>query len=198
MKIHNIEQGSEAWFLLRQLRGTASEATAIRARGKGLQTYAKQLVREYLSSAQKEHFTNEHTERGNELEPQARSLYELTTGNEVVQVGFIEYNDYIGCSPDGLIGEDGDLEIKCPGDKVYFDYILGDAEPVKDYYNQIQMRLLIEERKWCDLFVYNPNFTRSYILTRVLPDEVAFTELKEGFEILEKEIKRLLEIYNKK
>ena len=194
-----LEQGTEEWFEVRKLKGTASHATAIRARGKGLQTYARDLVYEYVSNKKKIHYTNEHTERGNELEPQARSVYEMVTGHEVEQVGFIQHNEFIGCSPDGLIGEDGDLEIKCPSDEIYYDYLITeDFKAPSDYYNQAQMRLLIEERKWCDLFFYNPNFKKGFIKIRIEPDEVAFKELQEGFTMLEQEIKKLLEIYNNK
>jgi putative phage-type endonuclease len=200
MKIHkDLEQGSEEWHNIRKLKGTASKATAIRTRGAGLKTLALELFFDYIFTGEKKRFVNEHTERGNELEAQARSIYEILTGNEVQQVGFIEHNDYIGCSPDGLIGEDGDLEIKCPSDKTYFEYIIDENFKVpSDYYNQCQMRLLIEKRKWCDIFFYNPNFTKSHILVRIEPDEKAFEELEEGFKMLEEEIKKLLEIYNKK
>lgn len=60
---------------------------------------------ESYSSAERENYSNEHTDRGNELEPQARSLYELENMVKVETVSFIEYNEYIGCSPDGLIVE---------------------------------------------------------------------------------------------
>lgn len=64
------------------------------------------MMSETFSSAEKEHYSNDHTDRGNELEPQARSLYELEKMVTVDQVTFIEYNEYIGCSPDGLIDEE--------------------------------------------------------------------------------------------
>jgi hypothetical protein len=199
MKIHkDLQQGTDAWFKARELKGTASHATAIRARGAGLETYCREVVRNYLSSSKEEAYSGKATEHGTDLEPHARQVYMFETGNSVEEVGFIEYNDFIGCSPDGLIGEEGDLEIKCPySDKVYFDYII-DSKVPSDYYNQCQMRLLIEGRKWCDLFIYNPNFEKTYILHKIYPDEKAFAELKEGFVMFENRVKELLEIYNKK
>jgi len=78
MKIHrNIEQASPEWFALRLWKMTASHATAIGNNGKGLETYILEMMAESFSSAEKEQYSNEHTERWNELEGQARSIYEL-------------------------------------------------------------------------------------------------------------------------
>lgn len=75
--IKEIEQQSPEWFKIREGKMTASHAQAIGNAGKGLETYVYDLVAEEYSSAEKEHFTNEHTERGNELEEVARGIYEL-------------------------------------------------------------------------------------------------------------------------
>lgn len=74
---------------------TASHATAIGNNGKGLETYILEMMAESYSSGEKERYSNEHTERGNELEGQARSIYELENMVTVDQVSFIEYNQYI-------------------------------------------------------------------------------------------------------
>ncbi len=193
MKIHEIEQQSPEWFNVRKLKATASHATAIGNCGKGLDTYVLEIVAEYLSSADKEQFSNKHTDRGNELEPQARTIYELTTGKDVKQVGFIEYNDYVGCSPDGLVEDDGGIEIKCPDDKEYFKILLEKENAISsDYIWQVQMNLLITNRKWWDLIFYNPNYKQTIIVFRIYPDEEAQKKLKQGFIIAEKKIKNII------
>jgi len=195
MKIHEIEQQSPEWFNVRKLKATASHATAIGNCGKGLDTYVLEIVAEYLSSADKEQFSNKHTDRGNELEPQARAIYELTTGKDVKQVGFIEYNDYVGCSPDGLIDDDGVLEIKCIDDVGYLKMLLGE-EISSDYQWQIQMNLLITGRKWWDFVAYNPNFKQSIIIKRVVPDKDKQEKLSNGFILAENKIKEILNKLN--
>ncbi len=195
MKIHEIEQQSPEWFNVRKLKATASHATAIGNCGKGLDTYVLEIVAEYLSSADKEQFSNKHTDRGNELEPQARTIYELTTGKDVKQVGFIEHNDYVGCSPDGLIDDDGGLEIKCIDDVGYLKMLLGE-EISSDYQWQIQMNLLITGRKWWDFVAYNPNFKQSIIIKRVVPDKDKQEKLSNGFILAENKIKEILNKLN--
>lgn len=161
---------------------TASNAQAIGNCGKGLETYIYQLLAEKHSIADKELYTNSHMERGTLLEPQAREIYELENGAVVQEVGFIELDEYIGCSPDGLIGEDGGLEIKCKSDEKFFRHLVrGEAELESAYVWQVQMNLLITGRKWWDLVVYNPNFKVSTIVHRILPDKEKHEKLLAGF-----------------
>lgn len=198
MIIHDdIIQQSEEWYKIRRGKITASHATAIANCGKGLDNYILEVMADYFSCAEKEQFSNKHTERGNELEPIARSIYEIETGNTVKQVGFIEYNDYVGCSPDGLVGDDGGIEIKCPDDKEYFKLLLEyvffkEGAISSDYMWQVQMNLLITERKWWDLIFYNPNYKQTIIVFRIYPDEEAHKKLKQGFIIAEKKIKTII------
>jgi len=197
MKIHkDLIQGTPEWFSIRKGKATASHAQAIGNNGKGLDTYINQVMAEYFSSAEKEQYSNEHTERGNELEPTARSMYELENDCEVEQIGFCELNEFVGCSPDGLVGEDGMIEIKCPEDKVYFDIIINEKID-SGYMWQCQMNMFILERKWCDLIFYNPNFKKSMKIFRLVPDEKMQEDLKEGFKKVEERIKELKNKYQK-
>ena len=107
-----MEQRSSEWFAIRRGKMTASKASVIATGGVGLETYILELMAEYYSNAEQEQLTNKDIERGIELEPQARMAFEFKTGLTVHQIGFIEYNEYIGCSPDGLIGSDGLVEFK--------------------------------------------------------------------------------------
>lgn len=137
-------------------------------------------------------------ERWVELEEFARSMYELETGNTVEEVGFIEYNEYVGCSPDGLVWEDGMIEIKCVKDINHFKMILnGESEIESKYIWQMQMQLLISERKWADYVSYNPNYKKSLIIFRIYPDEKKFEALKEGFVYGEKKIKEIKSLLQK-
>lgn len=195
MKIYkDINQGSPEWFEIRVGKVTASHAQAIGNNGKGLENYILEVVAEMFSSSEKEHYSNEHTERGNELEPIARSMYELQNDVEVEEIGFAEYNDFVGCSPDGLVGKDGMIEIKCPNDKTYFNLLMNEKID-NAYIWQCQMNMLILERKWCDLVFYNPNFEKSMKIFRLEPDKEMFSKLKEGFEKAEAEITRLVSKY---
>lgn len=197
-KIHNVEQQSEDWFEVRDLKMTASHAQAIGNQSKGLNSLCKELVRNHLSKKDNsQKFGNTHTERGNELEPIARNLYSLESGNEVKEVGFIEVvGKNAGCSPDGLIGTDGGLEIKSPDDTKYFDLLVGDAEIESAYIWQVQMNLLITKRKWWDLVIYNPNFSKSLITVRIEPDEEKQKALLEGIEKGQELINKYLKLYN--
>ena len=182
MIIYDMEQRSDEWFEVKRGKLGASHAQAIQAQGKGLDTYILELMAEYYSNGVTESYTNENMERGNELEAQARAIYELETGNEVQEVGFVAYDSYVGCSPDGMVGEEGLIEIKCPTNKVFFAYML-DGKIDTKYWWQMQMQLMITGRKWCDYVVYNPNYDKSIIIQRVEPDKEAFNKLFQGFEV---------------
>lgn len=196
MKIHNVEQKSPEWFALRlQYPLTASESQAIGNQGKGLETLCWEKLAEKYSSADKEQYTNKDLERGVELEPQAISLYELETGNTVEIVGFVN-NDKVskmaGASPDGLIGKDGNLEIKCFADTKHFQMTLqDDLEIESKYIWQVQMQMLITERKWTDFVAFNPNYQKSLLIKRILPDPVMQEKIKVGLKIGEKIIKNI-------
>lgn len=192
MKIYNCEQLSEEWFKCRRGKLTASNAQAIGNNGKGLETYIMYVMSEYYSSGEKEHYTNKDIERGIELEEFARDMYELETGNKVEQVGFIEHNEFAGCSPDGLISDDGGIEIKALKDINHFKIIInGEKEIESKHIWQIQMSLFITGRKWWDFISYNPNYKKSLLIFRITPDETKFKKLKEGLKTGEQRIKEL-------
>ena len=200
MKLHKVKQKSEEWFGLRRKHPlTASNSTAIITTGAGLETLCWTAIAEKLSSKIVEHYSNEHTERGIELEPQAVTIYELETGNEVEEVGFIT-NDKIskfgGVSPDGLIGKDGMVEVKCPDDVKYLKLLADFNETGKTtielgYYRQMQQQMMFAERKWVDYVVFNPNFTPNIIIQRVEPDKEVIKKLKIGLAVGEAIIKKI-------
>ncbi len=198
MKIIDVKQGTPEWFAARDMKMTASHATAIGNAGKGLETYINDMMTEHYSSKEKEQYVNKDLERGNELEPIARQIYEMDKDIEVQEVGFMEYSEFVGASPDGLVKKDGGIEIKCPDDKEYFQYLLKGEDNIKsDYHWQIQMNLLISGRKWWDLIIYNPNFKNSMLVYRITPDIEKFEALEKGFLVGEALIKKIKSIIEK-
>lgn len=193
MKYHyDIEQRSEAWFEAKKGKMSASNAETILANGKGLETYIYNLMAEYYSKGEKVHYTNADIERGILLEPEAKIEFEFYTGLEVREVGYVELNDYILVSPDGLIGDDGLIEIKCPNDSVYFKLLLSDnIKP--EYIAQMQMQLYVTDRQYCYFVSYNPNFEKSLYIKKITRDEEMIEKLKKGLDKgieLIKEIKK--------
>lgn len=197
MKIHNFEQQSPEWFAIRKGRMTASNAQAIGSNGKGLETYILSLMAEKFSSGEKPFFSNGDTERGIELEQFARDMYELENDCKVEQVGFIEHSEFCGCSPDGLVGDDGGVEIKSVNDVNHFSLILnGEKDIESKYLWQIQMNLLITGRKWWDYISYNPNFEKSLLVFRIYPDYKMHEKLLMGLATGESKIKQIKSLLN--
>ena len=117
---------------------------------------------------------------GTETEPQARSMYSVNNDFVVVkEVAFVEHNKFIGISPDGLVGDDGLLEIKCPNTTTQIKRALSD-DYAADYKAQIQMQLWVTERKWCDFVSFDPRLdcAAGYLQQRVYRDEEYIEEMK--------------------
>lgn len=199
--LHNIVQKSPEWYALRlKYPLTASHAQAIGNQGKGLETLCWKKLSEKYSSAEVEQLTNKHLARGVELEPQAISLYELETGQEVTTVGFItneEISALGGASPDGLVGVDeGGIEIKSFDDLKHFEMIAekkttGTFTVESGYLWQMQQEMLFADLKWIDFVAYNPNYKESLLIKRHFPDEVMREKLRVGLKIGEKLIESI-------
>lgn len=184
MKTHNIEQGTDEWFEVRKNKLTASHADVISVAGKGLDTYINSILAKYYCVEDKrDNYVSPEMQRGIDLEPIARSIYELETDNKVNEVGFIEMNAFVGCSPDGLIGKDGMLEIKCVNEQKHFEIWSGGiAMAHKKYILQCQMQMLVSKRKWTDLVYYHPGFEKSMLIFKLKPDRAIVAKLKLGIE----------------
>jgi len=190
MEICNCEQLSPEWWKIRAKRMTASQAQAISAQGAGLKTYIEKIMQEYYSNAEPDNFSNYHTDRGLDLENSAAMVYCFEKNVIVKKVGFITMGDYVGCSPDLLVGDDGLVEIKAHADKAHFSLLLGNDFESK-YRWQAQCQMLITGRKYCDLVSYNPNFNKYLVIKRQEPDQEKFDKLLKGFELGEKMIKEI-------
>lgn len=195
MKIHNVIQGTEEWFKVREGKLTASHATAIANNGKGLVTYVEDMVLKMIEKAngkEREIVSNKHTERGHIEEPFARMAFEFETGLKVREVGFIEYTPYSGCSPDGLIyRKKKGLEIKCRNMAKHFS-ILRTGKPCSNTLWQIQMNMLVTGFDSWWFVAYNENFKQSLFKKLIHKDEAKQEKLRIGIESGTKMLKELL------
>lgn len=160
-----MAQGSQDWHEARLGRVTASQIVNVMMAKTtaGYQNYRAQLVCERLTGNPTEAFTSAAMQHGTDTEPQARAFYELETGFEVQEVGFIPHPrlEMSGASPDGLIGSDGGLEIKCPQPATHIKTLTGAAIDRK-YLLQMQWGMACTGREWWDFVSFCPS----------LPDEM--------------------------
>lgn len=185
--IHNIQQGSPEWLELRLGKITGSRFGDLMKNGRGgapsktAESYLIELATQAVTGIIPEQFENDAMRHGTETEPRARAMYELMSGNEVSEVAFIEYNDLIGVSPDGLVGINGGLEIKCPSSKVQAERYLNQVGLPDEYKYQVHGCIWVAEREWWDFVSFDDRFDTKaqYICTRVNRDKEIITELSE-------------------
>lgn len=197
-----IEQRSEAWHEARLglFTGTRFAKIMSSKTTTGYKDCITDVAGEIISSSKDETYSNAIMERGIELEPEAIKEYESIFNVEIEDVGICftdddnEFAEWVGVSPDGLIGDEGGLEIKCPLLKTHINYIKANKLP-NEYKWQVQGALLVTGRKWWDFMSYYPN-VKSFIV-RVYPNKEMHdqlrTELREAIKLVKQEI----EIYNK-
>lgn len=158
-----MDQGTQEWHDARLGRVTASRIADVMASGRGGKpsatraNYRAQLVVERLTGVASEGFTSAAMQHGTETEPQARATYTLDTFNTVDQVGFVPHPsiEMAGASPDGLIGSDGLIEIKCPNSATHIATLRGAAIDDK-YVKQMMFQMACTGRKWCDFVSFDP------------------------------------------
>lgn len=155
-----MDQGTPEWFAARLGKVTASRIVDVMMKETlaGYQNYRAQLVCERLTGTMTETFTSAAMQHGTNTEPQARAFYELETGLTVDQVGFINHPSLLmaGASPDGTVGADGLVEIKCPQPATHIKTLTGAAIDRK-YVLQMQWQMACTERDWCDFVSFCPS-----------------------------------------
>lgn len=180
------EQGTAAWKAERAGKATASKIADIVAKTKSgwsasRANYMAQLVAERLTGQPSEGFTNAAMQHGTATEPEARDAYAFATDAEVTQTGFVPHPriEWSGASPDGLVGEDGLIEIKCPNTATHIETLLGGSIDRK-YMLQMQWQMACTGRKWCDFASYDNRLPGSMALfiKRVNRDDVLIAELE--------------------
>lgn len=208
MIIHDVEQGTPEWHAKRAGIPTASEfsnlITAHGAESKGIERYARLLALELHRGGVAQNFGgNRHTERGHELEPEARADYEMENQVHVEQVGFITNTlMQYGCSPDGLIEKDpegkGGYEAKCKSDEKHLDMLMQydiDGQTPSEHVAQPQGCMFVTGRKWWDLHMYHP--TMRSITIRQYPDQLYFKVLRAQLKAINARKRVILEFINK-
>jgi hypothetical protein len=180
MKTLHCEQGSLEWKQARLGIPTASEAkrlikkdmrkkNPVWERSEADSGYLAQCLAEWILQAPLDEGLSQWMDRGTESEPDARNWYEFENGVDVECVGFCT-NDAgtFGASPDGLVGNDGGLEIKTPSAVNHVAYMLNPESLYDKYKVQVQASLFVTGRKWWDLMSWNPSIKP--VVYRVMPD----------------------------
>jgi len=197
MRIINHEQGTQGWLTSRlgcpSGSGFDKLITSVGKPSTQSETYINQLIAEVMTGNTTEVKVTEWMQRGTELEPMAREFYELSSGNSVQEVGFCKADDLeCGVSPDGLIGEDGGLEIKCPHPGTHVAYLREGKLPTK-YKQQVMGCLWITGRQWWDFVSYHEEMPA--LIVRVERDEefidLLANEVAKAVDTIASEVNRL-------
>jgi putative phage-type endonuclease len=197
MIIVDVEQRSPQWLALRRGAITASKAdrllTPAKVRELALELATERLVRELPEQP-----ITAAMQRGIDLEPTARLRHAFEAGVHVDEIGFCwhaELEGWVGCSPDGLVGNDGLVEIKCPSSKRHLETLIS-REPGAEYRAQMQMQMWICERVWCDFVSYDDRFdSGDYVAIRVQRDDELITKLATGATACIEQMQRHLDAY---
>ena len=157
-----MQQRSEEWFAARAGKVTSSRVADVVAKTKtgtsaSRANYMAELVIERLTGTPAERFSNGAMQWGAEKEPEARERYQIESGNLVDEIAFVQHPRiaFSGASPDGLVGDDGLIEIKCPNSATHIETLLSQKIPDK-YQLQMLWQMACTQRSWCDFVSYDP------------------------------------------
>jgi putative phage-type endonuclease len=178
-----MEQGTEEWKLARLGKVTASRTSDARAKA-GTATranYIADIICERLTGSPIESFSNAYMEWGTATEPLARAAYEIKTGVWVEQVAIVDHPRIHGfaASPDGLVGEEGLLEIKCPKTSTHLNWLMKKSVP-SEHKNQMLAQLACTGRKWVDFVSFDtrlPEHLQLFVV-RFTPDPKDINDLE--------------------
>lgn len=182
----SLEQRSKAWFAERCGKVTASRIADLMARAKsGYSTsranYRAQLICERLTGAVEPSYCNGAMQWGIDTEPKARDAYQIHALCTVEEIAFVGHPTIAmaGASPDGLIGDDGLVEIKCPITATHIETLLNGAVPDK-YIKQMQFQMACTNRQWCDFASFDPRLPESMRLfvKRIERDAALIAEIE--------------------
>ena len=201
MIIHNIEQRSEAWYAAKcgLVTSTRFKSLVAKETTDSYKDLVTNIACEIITGKIEETYSNAMMEYGIETEPLARQEYEWITDILVKTVGFIKpdenhkYHNWIGDSPDGLLPEDGILEIKCPLARTHFEYIEANKLP-SEYRHQVQGHLFVTGLSFCDFVSFVPGM--KLFINRVEPDLELFAEFERRMDILIPQVEQKLLTYS--
>jgi putative phage-type endonuclease len=192
-----MEQRTDEWFAARLGKVTASKVSDVVAKTKSgygatRSTYMTDLAIERLTGNPTEFYANAAMQWGTDVEPQARAAYEFLNDAVVVEEGFIEHPSIpmSGASPDGMVNDEGMLEIKCPMSKTHYATLLS-GKIAKKYIDQMQWQMACAGRQWCDFVSFDPRMPEGldFFCKRVDRDDEYIGEL-------ETEVSKFLEELN--
>ena len=182
------EQRTPEWFAERLGKITASRIADVVGKtksgsyGAARKNYMAELLCQRLTGQQEEKFTSAAMQHGTDTEPAARAMYMLETGTDVTETGFIPHPVIAmsGASPDGLVGEDGLIEIKCPNTATHLEF-LQSRKPKHEYLLQMQWQMACTGRQWCDFVSYDDRLPEklAYRCIRIPRDDKLIAELEE-------------------
>ncbi len=194
VEIIDCVQGTEEWYRARMGIPTASTFHTILAKGGvGRATYMRKLAYEIITGDLMENYSNASMERGKAMEAEARNFYELVSGYECRQVGFVRNGDK-GCSPDSLIDEQGMLEIKTARGDILIEILQRNQFPT-EHIAQCQGGLWICEREWLDLSIYWPKMPP--FRRRITRDDRYIRNLELAVERFNEELAALVDYIKK-
>ena len=206
--IEMIEQRTDAWFQARLGKVTASKVADIIAKTQSgysasRANYMAQLVCERLTGQKGEGFTNAALQHGIDTEPLARASYEALRDILVDEVGFVPHPSIImaGASPDGLVGDDGLLEIKCPNTATHIETLMSKTVPGK-YNTQMQFQMACTGRQWCDFVSFDNRLPEQFqLFVKRVPRDDKFIKQMEDEVVkflneLDIKIAQLMELKN--
>lgn len=199
-----VEQGSPEWMAMRIGKATASRIADAIAKtksgwGASRANYMAEMIAERLTGVAAPAYTNAAMQWGTDKEPDARAAYEFLTNTEIVSVAFVDHPSIpmAGASPDGLVGGDGLIEVKCPNTATHLDTLLG-ASIDGRYITQMQWQMACTGRKWCDLVSFDPRLPASMQLfvRRVQADSAIIGELENQIRDFLAEVDRKVAALN--
>ena len=206
--IELIEQGTDEWKMLRCGKVTASRVADIIAKTKSgysasRDNYMAQLICERLTNSVAESFTNAAMQHGTETEPLARLAYEVNQNVLVDEIAFVLHPtiQMSGASPDGLIGDEGLLEIKAPNTATHIETLLSQTVPGK-YNTQMQFQMACTGRQWCDFVSFDNRLPQELqLFVKRVPRDNVFIRLIEGEIVqflaeLDDKINKLMKVKN--
>jgi len=198
MIIHKeLEQGSEEWLQVRLGKITASTFHTLLGNSQTKNTLLYKIASERLTGVRcdQDTFRNHHIDRGHELEDEAIALYEVQQDVEVERVGFVELNEFLGCSPDGLV-DNGGVEIKSPDNHTYLMAV--SKQYIKpEYRTQCHVNMYVTDAKWWDYVMYNVNFDNPIHVIRLYRDEAEIEKIKACVAECEAKIAKIINDFNK-
>lgn len=211
--MEEIMQGSMEWLRMRAGHVTAGRTEDVKAmkkvkrddgsykltEGETRKKYKRRLALErIMESPIMEGFVSQEMQRGIDLEPVARAAYEAATGNFVDQMAFAYHPriKWFGASPDGLVGTDGLVEIKCPNTETHFGYLL-DGVPPSKYHDQMIAQCACTGRRWVDFVSFDDRISKPELQLFIVRFTPTAEQIKETEEAVIKFLEEVNELYNK-